>query len=98
MEAIIRNISIIIPVVIMLVFIAFIAYAIYRRIKGKPWLTSGSVSVGRNIYMDFENKEKRTAMEEVIYQEEDEREEADGGEDPEPGPKFIDPDEENGKL
>jgi len=71
---------VVIGLVILLIF-GFCALVIKRYWIDKNQITSGSQFVGQNIYMQFQNENKKQAMEQVLYQKEDEREENDEGDD-----------------
>lgn len=58
---------------------------IYRRLKGKSTHSSGSTFVGEHIYKIWETGQHKSAVEEIQYQREEEREEAEPGDPPEPG-------------
>ena len=70
--------SILLPVVILIV--AFCSAVIVKRwIRKKP-IGAASQYMGQNIYMQYQNAEKRHSIEQVMFQKEDERQEAFGGE------------------
>ncbi len=62
-------------------FFTFCAVVIKRYWIDKKSITSGSQFVGEEIYMQWQNKDKKRAIEQVIYQKEEEEEEDDEGED-----------------
>ncbi len=55
----------------------------------KQWISDSTRFIGRSIYTDLQNADAQDAMEEVIYQEEEEREEDFGGEKPKPGGEEV---------
>jgi len=66
---------------VLLLIFGLCALVIKRYWIDKKQITSGSQFVGQNVYMQFQNKDKKQAVEEVLYQKEDEREEDEKGED-----------------
>lgn len=58
---------------------------LWRKIRGKSTFSSGTTFVGEHIYKIWETGQHRTSVEEVQYQREEEREEAEPGEPPESG-------------
>ncbi len=74
-------ISLVVAGLVVLLILGFCAFVIKRYWIDKRQITSGSQFVGQNIYMQFQNENKKQAMEEVLYQKEDEREEDDEGDD-----------------
>ncbi len=71
----------IIPIGLLLLIINIL----YRKFKGKSWFTSGTSFVAENLYKSWETGEKKAAVEEIQYQREEKREEADSGDPPEAG-------------
>ncbi|HEX9916556.1 MAG TPA: hypothetical protein VGB16_02365 [candidate division Zixibacteria bacterium] len=65
----------------LLLIFGFCAFVIKRYWIDKKQITSGSQFVSQNVYMQFQNEDKKQAMEQVLYQKEDEREEDDEGDD-----------------
>lgn len=74
-------ISLVVAGLVFLLIFGFCAFVIKRYWIDKKQITSGSQFVGQNVYMQFQNEDKKQAMEEVLYQKEDEREEDDEGDD-----------------
>ncbi len=68
----------IISLIILLIF-AFCAIVIKRHWIDKRWINSESQFVGRNIYMQFQNADKKRAIEHVIFKKEDEKNQDFGG-------------------
>ena len=66
------------------VFVLLISL-IWRRIKGKNTFSPGTTFIGEHVYKFWEPGQSKTAVEEIQYQREDEREEAEPGDPPEPG-------------
>jgi hypothetical protein len=73
----------IIPIGVLLLIINII----YRKIKGKSMFTSGTTFVGENMISIWETENKKAAVEEIQYQREEKRDEAEPGEPPEAGDK-----------
>jgi hypothetical protein len=48
--------------------------AVWRHWVRKKWMSAGSQFMGRGVYSQFVNKDKDRAMEEVIFLEEEKRE------------------------
>lgn len=72
--------SFLLPVVILIVILAFCSAVIVKRwIRKKP-IGLASQYMGQNIYLQYQNAEKRHSIEQVMFQKEDERHEAFGGE------------------
>jgi hypothetical protein len=88
MDFINQHISFIIAGGILLTIFILAGWVIKRRFIDKSMFGTGAQFFGRQIYNDFQNADRKAAIEHVIYIEEDDREEAFGGED-------IDPDENN---
>jgi hypothetical protein len=74
-------ISLVVAGLVLLLIFGFCAFVIKRYWIDKKQITSGSQFVGQNVYMQFQNEDKKQAMEEVLYQKEDEREEDEEGDD-----------------
>jgi len=55
---------------------------IYRRIKGKSIHSAGSIFVGEYIFKEWEPAGKRAAVEEIQYQREEKRDDAESGDPP----------------
>lgn len=79
--------SFIFMALILLAIFALCAYVIKRCWIDRKWFGSGSQFIGRHVYTQFQNADKRQAVEHIIFVEEDEREEASGGEGLKPDPK-----------
>ena len=63
---------------LLLIFIgSFIV--VKRHWINKKWINAGSQFVGRNIYMQFQNVDKKQAIEHIQYQEDDEKDQAFSG-------------------
>ncbi len=73
--------SFILIISVLALFFTFCAVVIKRYWIDKKSITSGSQFVGEEIYMQWQNKDKKRAIEQVIYQKEEEEEEDDEGED-----------------
>ena len=87
MDFITEHISFLIAGAILLIIFILAGWVIKRRFIDKSMFGTGAQFFGRQIYSDFQNVDKKAAVEHVIYVEEDEREEAFGGEDFEPPAK-----------
>jgi len=70
-------------VVILLGLVVFCGFVIKRYWIDKKPITSGNQFVAEYIYMAFQNKDKKQAMQEVLYQKEDKEEQSEQGEDKE---------------
>jgi hypothetical protein len=57
------------------------AAVIVRRFVMKKMITAGSQYVGQNIYLQYQNADRKRAVEEVIYQNDGEKQHAFSGED-----------------
>lgn len=73
--------SFILIISLLALFFAFCTIVIKRYWIDKKSITSGSQFVGEEISIQWQNKDKKRAMEHVIYQKEEEEEEDDEGED-----------------
>ncbi|UCE07314.1 MAG: hypothetical protein JSW07_04585 [bacterium] len=73
-------ISFILVVALLALFFTFCAIVIKRYWIDKKSVTSGSQFVGEEILKQWQNRDKKRAMEHVIYQKEDEEEEDEEGE------------------
>ncbi len=82
-----ENTSFIIAGVILLLIFFLAGWVIKKRFIDKSMFGTGAQFFGRQIYNDFQNADKKAAIEHVIYIEEDEREEAFDGEDFDPPQK-----------
>ena len=58
---------------------AMIAYGLYRKFKCRTWYESGTCYIGQNIMSEFKPAAEQRAIEEIRYQNQDEREEAFSG-------------------
>ena len=65
----------------------FCGWVIYRHWVNKEWMNPGARFFGEDLYMKFQNDDKKSAIEHVIYQREEEREEAFIDEDKNPDKK-----------
>ena len=76
------NISSLILMGSMLLLLLIFCVAVIKRywIDKKP-ISFGSQFVGENIYLQYQNEEKKRAFEEVVYQRDEQEEEDDEGED-----------------
>ena len=87
--------SLTVSAAILLLILAFCIWVVKRRFIDKKGINAGSQFVGRHIMMQFQDAEKKKAVEQIILQEE-ERQPDFSGEDPEPGsdnnPADIDDD------
>jgi len=73
-----------------LFIIFFLAgWVIKRRFIDKSMFGTGAQFFGRQIYNDFQNADKKSAVEHVIYVEEDDREEAFDSKDFDPPDKDV---------
>lgn len=77
--------SLILSAAMLLLVLAFCIWVVKRRFIDKKGINAGSQFVGRHIMMQFQDAEKKKAVEQIILQEE-ERQQDFSGEDPEPGP------------
>ena len=66
--------------VILTAILAVCSAVIIRRWIYKKPINAGSQYMAQNIYLQYQNAEKRRSIEQVMYQKEDERREAFGGE------------------
>jgi len=73
-------VSLIFVALLLFLLFTFCGIVIKRYWIDKKSVTSGSQFVGENIYMQWQNKDKKRAMEHVIYKKEDEEEDDDEGE------------------
>ena len=89
METLVQILTIGFYMIIPVGVLALMINIVYRRIKGKSWFNSGTSFVGENIYMEWDTLSKRKAIEEVQYEREDKRNDAESGDPPEPGTVDI---------
>ena len=68
------TISLIVAFGIMAAIFFFCGRAVWRHWVRKKWISSESQFVGRNVYSQFGDSDKRRAMEEVAFKEEEDRE------------------------
>ncbi len=80
MDIINEYISFIIAGGILLIIFVLAGWVIKKRFIDKSMFGTGAQFIGRQVYNDFQNADKKAAIEHVIYIEEDDREEAFGGE------------------
>jgi hypothetical protein len=78
-------ISIALYLIIPLSLFIILVLIIYRRIKGKKWFGSGTSFIAEHLYTQWESKEGKAAVEEIQYQRDHERDDAESGDPPEPG-------------
>ena len=69
------NFLVIVPIILMILFLKFCIVIIKRQWIDKKSTSSGYQSLGQNILMQFQNNDKKTAIEHVIYMEEEKLEE-----------------------
>ena len=62
----------------LILFLVFTGFFIKRYFIDKRNITIGSQVVGENIFMQYQNEEKKRAIEQVIYQKEAEDEDDEG--------------------
>ncbi|MFZ5519361.1 MAG: hypothetical protein ACOY90_22200 [Candidatus Zhuqueibacterota bacterium] len=74
-------ISVGVVVLILGALAVFCGFVIKRYWIDKKPITSGNQFVAEYIYMTFQNKDRKHAMQEVLYQKEDKEEQSDQGED-----------------
>ncbi len=67
-------------ILIYLVIFVFCAVKIKRRLFDNKQISSGFHSVGRSIYTQYQNADRQEAVEEIIFEEEEGRDEALSGE------------------
>lgn len=67
-------------ILIYLVIFVFCAIKIKRRLFDNKQIGSGFQSAGRSIFSQYQNAEKQEAVEEIIFEEEEGRDEAFSGE------------------
>jgi hypothetical protein len=72
--------SFVIFILIYLVIFIFCAIKIKRRLFDNKQIGSGFHSVGRSIFTQYQNAERQEAVEEIIFEEEEGRDEALSGE------------------
>ena len=53
----------------------FCGWVIYRHWINKEWISPAARYYGEDLYMKFQNEDKKAAIEHVLYQREEEREE-----------------------
>ena len=73
----------------MLIIFILAGWVIKKRFIDKSMFGTGAQFLGRQVYNDFQNVDKKAAVEHVIYVEEDEREEAFDSEDFDPPSKNM---------
>jgi hypothetical protein len=87
MENVFQYISIGLYMIIPVGVLALCISIIYKRIRGKNVHSPGTSFVGEYLFKQWETKEKRAAIEEIQYERDEKREDAESGEPPEPGDK-----------
>lgn len=70
---------VLIPILLIILFLRFCLVSIKKQWIDKQPISSGDQVVGLNILKQFQNSEKQSAIEHVVYMEEDEQEESDNG-------------------
>ena len=89
MNFIYESFSFIFAGIILLLIFGLAGWVIKKRFIDKNMFGTGAQVFGRQVYDDFQNVDKKAAVEHVIYIEEDEREEAFDGEDFDPPAKDL---------
>jgi hypothetical protein len=84
MDSLIQIITIAFYMIIPLGVLFLLVNIIYRKIRGKSIHSTGTIFVGEYIFKEWEPAGKRAAVEEIQYQREDKRDDAESGE---PGDK-----------
>ena len=87
MESIFQYISIALYMLIPLGVLALCISIIYKRLRGKNVHSAGISFVGEYLFKQWETKGKRAAVEEIQYERDEKREDAESGDPPEPGDK-----------
>lgn len=70
--------ALIFTILFLVAFLWFSAFFIKKFFIEKRSATLGSQVVGENIFMQYQNEEKKKAIEQVIYQNEEEDEDDEG--------------------
>jgi len=80
MNFIYESFSFILAGALLLLIFGLAGWVIKKRFIDKSMFGTGAQFFGRQVYNDFQNVDKKAAVEHVIYVEEDERDEEFGGE------------------
>lgn len=87
------NSNLIFAGVLLAAVFVFMGWVIKRHWIDKAWRSDANRMIGRNVLASFQNADDLERMEQVIYQEDIERDEDEQGEDKPPRPEFETPDE-----
>ncbi|MFH2037113.1 MAG: hypothetical protein ABIJ45_11970 [Candidatus Zixiibacteriota bacterium] len=83
-----ENIQFIISLALYLIIpstlVTLLVWIIYRRLKGKAWYSPGTGFVAEHLYMQWETKGAKAAVQEMVYERDDKKEPSETGENIEP--------------
>lgn len=92
MDFISDNSSLLLVGLLLTIIFVFCGWVVKRYWIDKKWMSEGSRFVSRNVYAQFQNEDRKDAIEHVIYMTEQERQDDKQGEDKKPDVHFESPD------